>query len=65
MKSQIDWPREIAVSCWEAGPEVEIAPGEWVVTTCLLPDGHDGPCEFTRGDQIVLCVTRREEALDG
>lgn len=61
MKSQIDWPREIAVSCWEAGPA-----GEWVGTTCLLADGHRGPCRFTRDDQIVLCVTRqREEAHHG
>jgi hypothetical protein len=40
---------ERIVHCWESGPR------DWRCgTTCLLPDGHDGPHEWTRDDEIEI-----------
>jgi hypothetical protein len=39
--------------CFEGGPWV----GDYedgCGSTCMLPDGHDGPHEFTPDDQIVI-----------
>ena len=39
-----DPPATRVVHCWEDGDR----------STCMLPDGHDGPHEFTPDDQIVV-----------
>lgn len=36
------------IHCWDDGPPAEDGCG----TTCMLLDGHDGPHEWTRDDQI-------------
>lgn len=41
---------EHIVHCWEGGPETE----DGCSTTCMLLDGHDGPHEWTRDDEIVV-----------
>lgn len=38
--------------CWADGPDDEDDMG----TTCLLPEGHLGPHEWTREDEIVITV---------
>jgi len=38
------------VHCWEDGPRTDDDCG----TTCMLLDGHDGPHEWTRDDEIVI-----------
>lgn len=38
------------VHCWEDGPRTDDDCG----TTCLLPDGHDGPHVFSRDDECVV-----------
>ena len=45
---------EKLIHCWEDG-------GEEIGSTCLLPDGHDGPHEFTPDSEIM--VTFSESAL--
>jgi hypothetical protein len=34
--------------CWEGGPDTDDGCGQ----TCMLPQGHDGPHEWTRDDEI-------------
>lgn len=36
------------VHCWEDGPRTEDGRGQ----TCMLLDGHKGPHEWTRDDEI-------------
>jgi len=36
--------------CWKGGPLTK----DGCSTTCVLPDQHDGPHEWTRDDQIVI-----------
>jgi hypothetical protein len=36
--------------CWESGPETE----DGCSTTCMLPDGHTCPHEWSRDDQIGI-----------
>lgn len=36
--------------CWESGPETE----DGCSTTCMLEDGHEGPHEWSRDDQIGI-----------
>ena len=38
------------VHCWTDGPEEP----DGCSTTCFLPDGHDGPHEWTRDDEIMV-----------
>lgn len=42
--------------CWEDGPETE----DGCSTTCMLLDGHEGPHEFTRDDQIGITFAPAE-----
>ena len=43
------------VHCWEDGPRKgETWESLGVGSSCLLPDGHDGPHEFTWDDGIML-----------
>lgn len=37
--------------CWENGPITDDGESG---TTCMLPDGHDGPHEWTRDDEIRI-----------
>lgn len=46
-----------AVWCWEEGPRRDV--GEpWgsigTGSTCVLPEDHDGPHEFTWDDEILV-----------
>lgn len=53
------------VHCWNAGPMIlDDATGEHIGTTCMLADGHDGPCVFTRDDEIGVCLAELEERYD-
>lgn len=42
----------MARHCWQDGPKTSDDRG----TTCLLPDGHAGPHEFTRDDEITVRI---------
>lgn len=44
------------VHCWEGGPDTE----DGCPTTCMLLDGHEGPHEFTRDDQIGITFAPSE-----
>ena len=44
-----DDPKHI-VHCWEDGPRTDDDCG----TTCMLLDGHEGPHEWTRDDQVSV-----------
>lgn len=55
-----------AVHCWEDGPrkgENEPYGSLGTGSSCMLPDGHDGPHEFTWDDEII--ITFAEESSDG
>jgi hypothetical protein len=41
---------EREVHCWEPGPEAD----DGCSTTCMLMDGHAGPHEWTRDDEIQV-----------
>ena len=41
---------ENTAHCWEDGPLT----ADGCPTTCMLPDGHDGPHEFDRDDEITV-----------
>jgi len=41
---------EPILHCWEDGPRDERDVG----STCMLPDGHDGPHEWTPDDEITV-----------
>ena len=43
---------ERVVHCWESGPE----DNDGCSTTCMLPDNHVGPHEWTRDDEIIVMV---------
>lgn len=43
--------------CWEGGPVTD----EGISTTCMLPDGHEGPHEWTRDDQIYIAFAPSPE----
>lgn len=36
--------------CWQDGPEEE----DGCNTTCMLWDGHEGPHEWSRDDEIMI-----------
>lgn len=38
------------IRCWEDGPVTQ----DGCSTTCMLPDGHDGPHEWSRDDEITI-----------
>lgn len=44
--------------CWEVGPETD----DGCSTTCMLLDGHDGPHEWTRDDNITVSFAPMPEA---
>ena len=46
-------PQKRIPHCWEDGPRVGIWPRD-CGTSCMLMDGHEGPHEWTRDDQIVV-----------
>lgn len=54
-----DWAEEPGtdrgVSCWEDGGD----------STCLLPDGHDGPHEFTLDSDIWVTFIEDREPQPG
>jgi hypothetical protein len=39
--------------CWESGTEDDDGMGR----TCILMEGHQGPHEFTRDDEIMITFT--------
>lgn len=42
--------------CWESGPWVgDYEDGHG--STCMLPDGHDGPHEFVPDNEIIIRFT--------
>lgn len=43
-------PIKHVVHCWEDGPLDE----DGCSTTCMLEDGHAGPHEWFRDDQIIV-----------
>lgn len=57
----------LILHCWEEGPrharcDADGMPIEEVGSTCMLPDGHAGPHEWTSDEEIRLAV--RPNALD-
>ena len=38
------------IHCWEGGPRTE----DDCSTTCMLLDGHEGPHEWTRDDEVFM-----------
>ena len=44
------------VHCWEAGPDADDGCG----TSCMLLDGHDGPHQWTRDDEIIIQIIEKD-----
>jgi len=42
------------IHCWEDGDG----------STCLLPDGHDGPHEFITDSDIVITFREEDDGLE-
>jgi hypothetical protein len=40
--------------CWTPGPQIS-----GVSTSCMLMDGHEGPHEWTRDDQITISFAKK------
>ncbi len=52
-----DPPTEQSCHCWEPGPETE----DGCSTTCMLADGHSGPHEWSRDDEIGISFSEDGE----
>ena len=50
------------VHCWES--EREWIEETYGGRTCMLPEGHDGPHEWTPDDEIVLCFKDPPETAE-
>jgi hypothetical protein len=47
------------VHCWEHGPSTE----DGCSTTCMLWEGHDGPCEWVRDDEIAFSFPSNDNVV--
>lgn len=47
------------VHCWEEGP----AETDGTETTCMLLNGHDGPHEWTRDDEVMVSFPAKREVF--
>jgi hypothetical protein len=52
-------PKRI-IHCWEDGPQEADGCG----TTCMLMDGHEGPHQFIRDDEIGVRFAPVDASLD-
>ncbi len=48
-------PRRL-VHCWKSGPLLWVGHDQFASGVCMLRDGHPGPCEFTRDDEIQIGI---------
>jgi hypothetical protein len=66
-------PPERVLHCWEPGPDryvytddphacgTYVCPGVRAISTlCLLPDGHEGPHQWTNADEVIVSPTDAE-----
>ena len=51
-------PAKPIVHCWHEGPEAD----DGMSTTCFLLDGHEGPHQWTRDDEIRITFFDQEPA---
>ncbi len=49
---------ERAVHCWADGPPTD----DGCPTTCMLWDGHEGPHEWSRDDEVTIQFASRRAA---
>jgi len=58
---------EVILHCWAGkADQYEIGADEWAEAmahpaTCLLPDGHDGPHDWTPDEEIIIEFPPKEE----
>ena len=50
--TEAEQPQNRTLHCWKDGPRVGVWPRDCGMT-CMLLDGHDGPHEWKRDDQIM------------